>query len=303
MRVLISFVFLFCFCNILIAQSDLEEQGLNGKVKSISLTVFRSSKKSGEVKLLGKSAESVSSYNKDGYLLNSKQRYHTRTFGTGDWRSSTYELTKRNQCAKAIFFKKEEKIQTVESSYKDDLVAKKVYYDGEGELIGEEIFKYNEDGNVIGKIVMNADLSIRQKIVKTFSKKGKVLTRKEWSGDIFKTSYVYSYPEKNKIRTNNLSEVGDVLSYDIEMYDKEDNLIESTDFDAKGNVTGKHTYEYDKRGNKTLTRVFDADGSEQKYNYMRYEYEYDKKKNWIRQVEYLHNGNSLDVSEREITYY
>jgi hypothetical protein len=308
MRIFFSFMMmmillLLLLCNTLIAQTDLEQEDLKGKIKSISLTVYHSSKKSGKVKLLGISAESTKTYNKAGYLLKNKYRYHTRTFGTGKWKSSSYELMKNNQCAGSVYSEEEEVVQRVENTYERELVKKKMYYDGDDVLIVEEFFTYNAGGKLIEKLVVNADSSIRGKTVITFSKKSKILTRKEWSETVFKIAYSYSYPDLYTIRVNQLDEAGETISYEIETYDKKENLIEAIDYDSKGAITGRGTNEYDKRGNLILRRVFNADGSEQNYNYMRYQYQYDKKNNWIQQVEYLHNGNSLDASEREIIYY
>jgi len=73
-------------------------------------------------------------------------------------------------------------------------------------------------------------------------------------------------------------------------------------YTSKGEVEKKHLNKYNKYGDIILKQSFDADGKEEDYNYMRYEYEYDEKENWIQKIEFLKNGNSLDVVKRKIEF-
>lgn len=310
-------------------KTDLEDSGLKGQIKNVKTTVYRSVKKGNEIKLLSISQLGDESFNKAGYSTEMMYQINTMSLGEGPKRKTVYELDEKNRVTKETRYKNEEEGLSIQRVYENDLHTASKYYEGGEEYLGTEYFSYDDEGNVLQSKATDSEDEVLAQTDYTYNNKGQLITEKfykngnfqshtkrEYKGDNvrkiyeldeegkIKSSTVYEYNKKDKItkKTEYNANV-EVDEYTVYEYDKKGNKIKYVDYNADGSVEKTHTSEYDKYNNETLRQVFNADGEEENYNYMRYQYTYDKKGNWTQQIEFLKNGNSLDVVKREIEYY
>ncbi|MCH2044387.1 MAG: hypothetical protein MK212_09755 [Saprospiraceae bacterium] len=309
--------------------TDLENSGLKGQIKNVKTTVYRSVKKGGEIKLLSISQLGDESFNKAGYSTETIYQINTMSLGEGPKRKTVYKLDEKNRVSQETRYKNEEEGLSIQHVYENDLRTKSKYYEGGEEYLGTEYLSYDDEGNMIQSKATGPEDEVLAQTDYTHNSKGQLITEKFYKNGNFQSYTKQEYKGENVSKTYELNEEGKIESYTayeynkkdkltkktaynandeveeytIYEYDKKGNKIKYVDYNADGSVEKTHISEYDKYNNETLRQVFNADGEEENYNYMRYQYTYDKKGNWIQQIEFLKNGNSLDVVKREIEYY
>lgn len=288
------------------AQTDLENEGLKGAIKTVSSTVYRSTMKEGKIKLLSISQVQNSHFNKAGYLQETEYQMNSLSMGEGPKRKIIYVLDKKNKVLKATNYKEDAEGISTQYVYKNGQVVESKYYEGGNEYLGTEYATYDANGNTLRSNSADPDGNSLQKSEFTYTQDNKLASSKKWKGEKLVDYKKYEYPNKKEKKTIDLdteTEEEIISSYTIDTYDEHQNRISSIEYTPDGKVEKKHLNEYNEQGDISLRQVFDADGKEETYNYMRYEYLYDKKGNWTQKVEFLKNGNSLDAVQREIEYY
>lgn len=284
--------------------NDWKANNLQGKVKQIHQRVYKSRKKNGEIKLLRVKAEQKMIFNKDGFLTASMYRY-LGYGGNGKWKSTKYLYNKKQQC---IGFKKyngEKLVSSCEYKLKRGQIVTQKYLDEKGQVLGITSYKKNKKGLVLEEKMTKADGTIVQKTIYKYDRKQRLVYEKGWSNGKFKYEHKTTYLNKLERTIKKFDEAGKLIGFynEKEKVTSEGKTVTTQYYDAPQKLTKKGIDQYNAQGEKVLRRVFNADGSEQKYNYMLYEYKYDQQNNWVRQIEFLSNGNTLDISFREITYY
>lgn len=286
------------------AQTDLETEGLKSKVKTITTTVYRSTVKEGKIKLLGVSQYQKTFFNRAGFLDSTEYQINSLSLGKGPNRKIVYILDKNNNCIKKTNYKNGVEGMSIQYIYKNGQIKEAKYFQAGQDYLGTEYFSYDKYGNKLTANSTDTEGKSLQKSEFTYTKNKRLSSCKKSEGKNVISYKKYEYPKKKEEKIIQIDlTTKKAKSYTINTFDKNKNIISSIDYSSDGQVEKKRVNQYNKNGNRTLRQVFDAEGKEENYNYMRYEYSYDKKGNWIQQVEFLKNGNSLDVTKRKIEYY
>jgi len=148
-------------------------------------------------------------------------------------------------------------------------------YDSQGNLNTKTIYKYDDGGNEIEVNMYASDGSLYLKT--TFKNDG--------NGN--KTEEIWFTAD------------GSLLSKDIYKYDGLGNKTEQSSYDD-GILDTRYTYKVDENGNDIERNGYDASGNLVSKNI--YQYEYDKKRNWIKRIDFENDIPQLFI-EREIEYY
>lgn len=190
------------------------------------------------------------------------------------------------------------------------------YYDKKGFLDKEE--SYNEEGKLMGRAECFRGRKGRLDRVSMYNSKGRKVYdedaeyRKdkivflERSGEWKKARFLYDKKgnilEIITVRPNGLDGEKWVFSYD-----KKGRLIENHRVNHKGLLHSRRKLEYNKKGD--LHKRFIYDDRDELNNVRVYEYEYDKKGNWVKSdilIQGLGDNEGKEVKttiKREITYH
>lgn len=260
-------------------ENDLKDLGLRGKVKSVSEKRFHAlQKENGEVVktnfFRGESEwDYCESFDKKGNYLNIV--FLDRDGDTVA--SNQYEYDEKGKLSFKRYYDEGKKLK-MSSQYEYDMLGReKVLYelDEEGYLVCASNTEYNDE-NLIETCtsINNKGAFVRQTVV-----------QKNKSG--YCTDYKYFNEER-------------VLSnWRKETHDEEGKLLEMKVLNPDESLMFKVKYEYNLQGDLVNTTPF---AEEEEYMSESFVYDYDKKSNWVRKIQYL--GDSLvSVTEREIEYY
>jgi hypothetical protein len=183
---------------------------------------------------------------------------------------------------------------------KDNLIERK-YYDEEGEFIGKENFKYDENGSLtehikytntdaieehitflkprdrtIEQVQHNPDGSLQSRTIITFNEEGKEISSEQKTADgklISAVTNVYD-DNRNVIERQFKDFYSKTLRY---VYDEQNRCIMQELFDGNGVLIRKNMYAYDEEGNVADEHTYEMDttrGGRDKHFETRYEYEY-----------------------------
>jgi hypothetical protein len=300
--------FLLGISTSIFAQTTLEKKGLKGEVKTMSATTYRSAIEEGKIVLLSVSLLQKATFNEAGYMSTNEYQANTISLGDGPKRKRVFELNKENQTTKETFYKDDVKGRHSEYTYKDGLLAETKYYKEDGTLMGTQYITYDANGNKLMSNATDPKGNTMQKVELTYTKDNKIASAKENKRGKLVRYVKYEYPnekEEKVIRMDTKAENEETIKgYTVKTYDDNENVLRSVSYDSDGKPGSVFLYEYNEQGENTLKTSTDGEGDEvEEYNYMRYEYKYDEKGNWIEKTEYLKNGNSMDVTKRKIEYY
>jgi hypothetical protein len=223
--------------------------------------------------------------------------------------------------------------------YSMDLIKRRTTYgyDGSGNLIFEKSFvdnnlfrtteyKWDKNGNKIEERTFHADDKQNTNTVFLNDKQGNCIesTWYKYDGTLISKEKLTYDENKNRIEKRNYKSSGEQERFYIFKYDNSGNKIEERNHDAQGQLIYRHVYKYDKKGRKidelgflepnqvldySTTIFYDIHGNISKEinsgnrNYqMEFRYEYDRRNNWIRKIEYRNNEPEL-ILERTIEYF
>jgi hypothetical protein len=309
MKTTINFLIILSFLlsnyTAIFAQATLESKGIKGEVKAVSSTVYRTSMEDGKVKILSVAQLHKQSFNEAGYMYSKEFQVNTLSRGEGPKRKMVYDFDKDNHLIKETNYKDDTEGVSSLHTYKDGLVVETKYYKGGETFLGTQYITYDDNGNKLTSNATDPEGISIQSVELTYTKDNKVASSKSTKKGKLVRSQKHEYPNKKEekvIVLDTKAAEETVKSYTIILYDDNKNIITSTKYTPDGKVDQKFAYEYNEQGDKTLRQISDAEGIVEDYNYMRYEYEYDEKGNWIQKTEFLKNGNSLDATKREIEY-
>ncbi len=284
--------------------SDLTEQKLAGKVKSLTEYTFKVKKVHGKIQkeYTGKTR---CVYNQHG------NKYNDYTYNPdGSLESST-----------------------VFNYNKDGLLEQEDGYNGDGSPGYTNIYKYDISGNLVSIKLFNGAGSLFFKTVCEYDLEDNevaetnytlamereklrdaVLNKTSWQydkrGNTTKEIYVegdsatvrvtsFSYDNNGNLSERIKSENGFALRTTYQ-YDGSGNKTEEVEYDVKGIYFSKVTSRYDEKGNDIEDTYFDKDGNQQTHSV--FVITYDKQGNWIRKEQTVNNKPVL-IIDREIEYY
>ena len=224
------------------------------------------------------------------------------------------------------FFKYDDKNNLIEKYVKSEETSKDVLIDRR---------KYDDKNNCIESIIYNINGDIAGKWIFKYDEKDRLIEESWYSEEsLFLESgslshkWIYKYDGKgNKIEDNLYNSDGYLCDKHIYKYDEKGNNTEYFWYDSDGKLLEKTIYKYDKKGNNTESYSYDSEGilyvkEQSKYNnknlktvykyYVKgyeviefihqYEYQYDKKGNWIKMIVY-ENKVPKTITYRTIEYY
>lgn len=252
---------------------------LKGKVKTVEVLNYKSSKKGNE---------------KD---TGSLYFHHTSKYNIEGERTEVNWISIKDSLAQKDYFKYDKKGNMIKQS-RYFLGGK---YNRNDSIHWVYSYKYDDKGNLTEKNTYKTDDSIlTNKVTYKYDSRG-IKTEEIWYDfyDSLKLQFTFKF-DKNG---NTIEQVRYDLGKPTKMtakYDKNGIQIEANTFKADGSLRYKYTYEYDEYGNLTEDLEHSPDGSlSQKYTY---KYKYDKTGNWIEKISFI-NDIQTEFAVRKIEYY
>lgn len=261
--------------------TDLEDENLHGKVKSVTERQYMAVQQFGEV-VKGdpyrpeEGAWDVKkTYNEKGYMI----EYLQLSIGDND----TVSVTSR------VF---------------DSIVPSRklleITDNEKGEIIRYEVTKYNKDGKPDTIATTDAFGTLQQMVLITYERGGQkeIKTYCSNNGNV-KYKQISILDGEYPISVENYNGDGQLIGCRRDLWKK--GLRDSTAFfDEHGRILSRIGFDYDKYGNIVNQHGVDENGDAIKVE--TYEYEYDQQNNWTRCV-YRVEGKPYFVIERTIEYY
>ncbi len=258
--------------------NDWDKMKLNGKVKSITQVLYKTSMQDGKVKKDYKAEWIEYQFNEKGFKVEEKRfeahngRLDERTTYTYDVGGTLIEMRRYGQDS------------TLQTLYT-------FIYDEKGNQIEENIY---EEGNTLST-----------KYVSTFNEKGQTIEllgyNMDMDGKVF-IRYTYKYDEKgNEIEEICEHDNGDSKDTHTYKYDKEGRIIEKctyTWYEKMDESSYKETYTYDIHGNLIEETWGPIKGKAADVDI----YTLDAQFNWILKT-VIELKETLCITEREIEYF
>lgn len=306
-RVLLLAVILLALAGSLTAQepSDLERDGLRGKVKSATVTFYKAEELFGEW-YLGDIFEI------DEYEYNLKGDYtsvHMRMFHS---QKSTLDVTLHYQYDENYNLPKEVGVYDQAGTLKEKILTT---YSTQGKV--EE--RYTNGGGTYIKTVTtysdqcemhaayNRDGSLESKTLITYDYQGKAEEGYKGDGSSAYKEFSTFDDKGNTIQVIRYGADGDLIYKKVFDYNNKGNKTREAFYDDKGSLRNETRMKYDEMGNE-IENVYYSGASIVSQYY--YSYEYDEKQNWTKRIEgkkvskfgktYL---EPTEIVICEITYY
>jgi len=306
--------------------TELGHDGFMGPVKSAKITAYQVENEDGKVANGAVSNYQIRSYTESGRLenmtdynadgtINRTQEYTFDEDGNlvelidrmGETiiKKEVYNYDVAGNLVEKLTYKGDGTIDRKLSniySNKSLLIESSDYSNSFDELILNEKkkFEYDNDGNKVKESYVGPEGENWGSAAWTYNASGKVI---EWVNltetDEIKIRQTYLYNDDQILITrNSFNKNGDLISeVNLDPMGQPLSLIR---YDKDGSVIRKSGNRYDQFGNNTTELKYGPDGTESVY--AEYEYTYDNKNNWIRQIGYQ-GGEAAYIIGREITYY
>lgn len=274
-------LFLFCFCGnkrndpAREKKTDVEKDGLKGKVKQVTLNCFYANEKSGEI-----IKEKKCDDNNYSVIYNEKGKKIELTVHSSGWRNE-----------KRLF----------KYDIKGNL-SELHLFDADNKLLSKFIDNRDEKGNKIETNLYDADNNLINRQTYKCDDNGNEIEHNEYnSKNILVLKHIYKYNgEGNQIESSAYTPVGNFENKNINKYDDKGNRIETNSYNAEGIIGSKGTWKYDEKNNPIEENWYNEQGilnSRYSYNYV-----YDQKGNWLKKMEF-----ETDIPQRiiirEIMYF
>lgn len=257
------------------AQENWKDQGLKGKIKSMT-------------------TQETYRYKKNGVDFTPWEKTYTRSFQFDRTGQASFfkETNADGSAGYRIRYTKQPKEKKIRQAYfgNDDkpTITKEVSLDDKGRAI--TLTEYNREGKVDRTYTYTYDAKGNRQTMSGSRADGTVLSM-----------YTWTYNDRNQKTNQRLQTPGYADSYITWTYDE------------KGNQTGEAWYDGDKQLTLRFERVYDEKGNkvqESKYksgndflSKVTWKYEYDKQGNWIRRTQYTATGEDFHLEERVMEYY
>ena len=289
-------------------KTDWEKNGLKGTVKSVSISHYKAIDKFG---IIGK-VEKLNTDTIEGVLF---QKYNNKG-------CKIEEIECRNYYSKGVIIK----VHTYNYfDNKQNIIERRVY-NPDGSLNYHEIYKYDDNNNMVEANSYKADkLSI--KVILKYDTKNNLIEESEYNpdGSLYSKSF-YQYDNKgNRIEKSTYGANGDIESKNVFIYDNNNNLIgeKEENYYSKYKSSYEYSYIYDLKGNKII-EMYSSKYSTRNYNTIKtYEYDeknrlieycdgndnieffkYDNQGNWIEKIKSKGKAKiPMTITERTIEYY
>lgn len=279
-------------------KTDLAENNLKGRVKSVNEIEYEAVEKFGEVEKGKKTSRIYREYNAAGYeTLFIHERFE-------DGETDKFVRTTRYENNKLIEMKEEDNGQVAVSRFKynaQGAVESMDELDGKGRLKSRQKTKYNTDGLAVEVNVYKGDGSEYLRVVSTYNAKKEKVKEETYTkeGGLI-TAYTFAYDSRGNQAEYTYIDYGrnqkKPTAYKY-VFDDKDRKVEERHSIA--GLDKKEVFEYDAQGN--LIGSVDQYGAEEKKVYT-----YDAQNNWTKcittkKTPYL--GTEYVIQERQVKYY
>lgn len=283
-KFLLAIIVLLGSCGTYNSKNDLEKENLQGNVKSVMEIHYNVIEKFGKIEKGEKKGFITIHYNQWG------NKFEKNLLGA----PISVHLTLRKRCS---YQYDDQGNMNEESCYNLD-----------GSLYRKHIYKYDNVGNMIERNDYNANGNLEIRFTFKNDDQGKN-TESIWytdpDSDQFTTKTVYEYDDRgNMIEGNDYSFSGNFKSGFTRSYDELGNKVEETIYDrGDKNYNRNFTYKYDEQRNVVEKNVINSSPrySPDLFKYS-HEYEYDKSRNWVKNIRFL-DGKPYLIIKREIEYF
>ena len=259
-------------------KTDLQNMSLQGKVKQMIETQYIAVEKFGKV-------EKGDLYRRDGWDM-------------------TIDFNEQGNYSKITYFDSYGQIvgYTDYLYNKQNQLTTEQNYDAEGGFSDKRVYSYDEKNRINQIVRLNSSGNLTGSTLIEYDDKKNIIERASYNARGKLLGKEVSKTDKNDfpIETKIYNSENRLVNYRTEAFDKKGLRRELTVFSPEEDVLMKISFNYDKKGNLILQEGTDETGAA--FLPVRYEYEFDKQKNWIRRVEYVGDKPTF-VTERHFQYY
>ncbi|KAA5531877.1 hypothetical protein [Paenimyroides baculatum] len=211
---------------------------------------------------------------------------------------------------------------TIEDFYKEmfdenGFVTEMHIFNTEELKVGTSFYKYDEKGNMNESIFAfeigsNKGDKIKRssKSTYTYNERGFRVEENKYSTEgLFETKVTYTYNENNlNIEQNTYNANGELIGKETYKYNKDRQVTESKSYLIENGSEHNSTTEfwYNDKGDRSKMRFVSIDKFAHVDILSSFEYEYDEKENWIKEIVYSEDSSErkpFKITEREIVYY
>ena len=210
--------------------------------------------------------------NENGLILKEFKHYLDGSYDT-----TTYEYDSQNRILSRITQNDEgETEQKTIHEYRDDFLVKSQVFDGDGNLLQSDEFKYDEKGNSVEHKRVDNETAEESFIVTSYNSNGRKRREERFDedGDLISQSV---FDENGKGQLVKITETGSDKNITILFrYDENGNAIEQEELDEEGNQLVLVKRAYDEVNNLVHSEVFiDGQGLTLPQHYeIKFEYEF-----------------------------
>ncbi len=200
-----------------------------------------------------------------------------------------YNKEKLSYKSNGEYLVKDKRLVIVKQNADDDIIGKQIYkfnnkgnhiislsYNSSNRLMDKYTYEYDDDGNQIEEIMYGSDGSLWYKYVNEYNSKG------------------------NQTKLIRYNKNKDIVLKVVYKYDRQGNQNKITRYRPDGSIGLKFENKFDDNGNLIEQLKFNNKGVS--LSEKTYKYEFDSYNNWTKQIEFL-NDNAIRIIERDIEYY
>ena len=257
-------------------KNDLEEGGLNGKIKSIRELSYQAF---GDMDTIVR-GEVVMGENINNYYA---------TYNLQGNQSSIINYDNLgNELDKWVFKYSSEGEALGGNYYIDNILSDSTYYTKDSK------------GNILEFYHLFADGKLRYKISYKYNRKNRITEEKVFDHEnILNSVTKYTYKHGNCLEDANYDRYNRLQYFSKYVYDKKDRLIAQQLYNSDSSLNTSGTYTYNDNNDiiKQTTSVPNVGNLTYTYTY-----KYDKNENWIQKITFI-NSSAAYITVRQIEYY
>lgn len=276
---LIGLAFALCSCGGSDSASDLTDLGLRGKVKNVT-----------------------------------ERRFHALTEPDGSVK-------------KGVFFRGEDEWDYTESFDKRGKYQVIAYLDRDGDTVATNVYEYDKEGNLLFKRFLEEGKALKMSSKYVYDMLGRVKVVYELDEeDLMMHTSNTEYNDENMIETcTTIDNKGAFFSQTVTQKNRRGDVTDFKYINNERELVNWRKETHDEEGKMTAMAVLTPDekvifkvkcsynlqgdmvtmvptSEEAEFMSESYTYEYDKKSNWVKRIQYV-GDSAVSVTEREIEYY
>lgn len=293
-------------------RTDIEKEGLKGKVKSVNQTEYNGQKPSGVLVKREVLGYNDTKYDEYGYAVENRARRYDEEM---NYEIATTYVNKYNTDGK--------RVEWCAYNDKDTLLVQHIYkYNSKGDIIEHAVYKpkgrlnlkykfeYDSKRNIVNSYTYNSYETITNHYTFDYDKNGNMVeSNGYYDAESRSSTLIYKYDEKGNIVEqiffNSIVHEEATQTRWKNIYDEKGNLTEAYLLSPMDSFEKKYLYKHNAKGD--ITEEYVADYVNDTEVTQQYEYKYDKHGNWIQIVTATSSKETsipyIEIKERVIEYY